>query len=518
MSTIKAKLGDVVRFLGGGTPSKKNLDYWGGPIPWATVKDIKGPILESTIDSITEEGLRNSASRLVPPGTVIIPTRMALGKAAITTRAMAINQDLKAAIPSESLNSRYLLHYFQSESETIERLGAGATVKGVTLDKLARLKIPLPPLNEQKRIAAVLDKADALRRQRQESLKLTEKLLQSAFIDMFGDPATNPKGWQLKELSALGSVDRGVSKHRPRNAPALLGGRYPLIQTGDVSKAGLYIRAFKQTYSELGFKQSKLWPKGTLCITIAANIAQTGILDFDACFPDSVVGFTPFEHSAKSIYVHFLFGFLQAMLEKNAPQAAQKNINLAILRTLQVPAPPFALQEEFERVVLKIMILNENQKNSLTLAEAAFSSIQQRAFRGELDLSKIVIPAADVEEEEDPMPLSLMEKLFPERYKKQGSFNAPQDIEAQLVALESEFNEGRIDYFPWSSDFFKYRTLSKVLNAPFNFEEIWYEAAHDMPDATYESVKDQVLEFLEQGVLEQRFDEGRKEIVFYPRA
>lgn len=98
------------------------------------------------------------------------------------------------------------------------------------------------------------------------------------------------------------SLDRGRSQYRPRNAPELLNGPYPLIQTGDVSKAGLYITTYQNTYSELGLKQSKLWKAGTLCITIAANIAQTAILAFDACFPDSVVGFIPYG-DVNAVYV-----------------------------------------------------------------------------------------------------------------------------------------------------------------------------------------------------------------------
>src|SRR5262249_8289055 len=154
------------------------------------------------------------------------------------------------------------------------------------------LAIPLPPLDEQRRIAAILDHADALRAKRRRALACLDTLTQSVFVDMFGNPVRNERGWPTRKLVELGTLDRGVSKHRPRNDPALLGGPYPLIQTGDVANSGGYITGFVATYSELGLAQSRLWPAGTLCITIAANIAKTGVLTFDACFPDSVVGFT----------------------------------------------------------------------------------------------------------------------------------------------------------------------------------------------------------------------------------
>ena len=140
--------------------------------------------------------------------------------------------------------------------------------------------------------------------------------------------------WKVEYLGKLGELNRGISKFRPRNAPELLGGKYPLIQTGEVSNANLYIETFEKTYSELGLKQSRLWPKGTLCITIAANIAKTAILKFEACFPDSVVGLIS-NNQTNQLFIHYWFSFFQEILEKQAPESAQKNINLKILNELE---------------------------------------------------------------------------------------------------------------------------------------------------------------------------------------
>ena len=150
---------------------------------------------------------------------------------------------------------------------------------------------------------------------------------------MFGDPISNPKGYRKVALGKLGQLDRGISKHRPRDAAFLYGGDYPFIQTGDVTNSGGWIISHSQTYSEAGLAQSRLWPKGILCITIAANIARTGILTFDACFPDSIVGFLP-GPDVTIEYVMYAIGLFQYHLEAQAPQAAQKNINLQVLRTL----------------------------------------------------------------------------------------------------------------------------------------------------------------------------------------
>lgn len=174
-----------------------------------------------------------------------------------------------------------------------------------------------------------------------------------------------------------------MSKHRPRNDPALLGGPYPLIQTGDVANCDKYIRHYQSTYSEKGLAQSKLWPAGTLCITIAANIGKTGALKFEACFPDSVVGFTP----SKRFTVEFVqqwFGFIQPILERDAPQSAQKNINLAILRDLEIISPPIDLQRSFSARIAKIDKLKAAHRAHLEKLDTLFASLQHRAFRGEL--------------------------------------------------------------------------------------------------------------------------------------
>ena len=167
---------------------------------------------------------------------------------------------------------------------------------------------------------------------------------------MFGDPFKNEKKRDLSNLNDLGYFGRGVPKHRTRNATELLGGDYPLIQTGDNLNSGLYIYNYNSTYSELGLKQSKMWHKGTLCVTIAA---QTSILTFDACFPDSVVGFIP-NKNTNNIFIHYWFGFLQKIIDSKATQVAQKNINLQILSKLDVINPPIELQNKFDKIVEQI--------------------------------------------------------------------------------------------------------------------------------------------------------------------
>ena len=152
-----------------------------------------------------------------------------------------------------------------------------------------------------------------------------------------------------------------------------------MIQTGDVANADLYILTYNSTYSELGLKQSKMWKKGTLCITIAANIAKTAILNFDACFPDSVVGFEA-NNRTNNIFIHYWFSFFQEILETQAPESAQKNINLKVLSELKVIVPGKKEQDKFTDFVNQVNKSKVAVQKSLDETQLLFDSLMQKYF------------------------------------------------------------------------------------------------------------------------------------------
>ncbi|EKO6569070.1 restriction endonuclease subunit S [Escherichia coli] len=197
-------------------------------------------------------------------------------------------------------------------------------------------------------------------------------------------PFELPEGWEWSYLSDIGILARGRSKHRPRNDPTLYAdGTIPLVQTGDVARSNGCINTYSALYNQLGLSQSKLWNKGTLCITIAANIADSGILNFDACFPDSAVGFTPYENEIPVLYFHYFMMTIKSTLEKFAPSTAQKNINIDILSQLFFPCPPL---EEFHRIVDKV-------QNLLSVCDVLRAYIQS-AQQTQLHLADALTDAA----------------------------------------------------------------------------------------------------------------------------
>ncbi|MBY5933733.1 restriction endonuclease subunit S [Tateyamaria omphalii] len=380
-------IGEIASVKGGGTPSKRNPEFYEGNIPWVTPKDMKVWEISDSIDKITQEAIDGSATNLVPERSVLLVNRSGILKhtlpVGITRRAVAINQDLKALVCSEQAHPEYVAHIVKAAEPIVLKWVRATTADNFPIESLKELKIPFPSLEEQRRIAGILDQADAIRRLRTRALDKLNSLGHAIFHEMFGDPATNPMNWDIMTLPDLGKLDRGVSKHRPRNDPDLLGGDYPLIQTGDVARAGDYIQKHSSTYSDLGLAQSRMWPKGTVCVTIAANIADTAILDFDACFPDSVVGFDS-SHEATNFFVHRWFATVKGRLEKIAPAVAQKNINLGILKGLPIIKPPRDLIEVYFD---KERSITEQAKHFSAQEEAStqlFASLQHRAFRGEL--------------------------------------------------------------------------------------------------------------------------------------
>lgn len=156
---------------------------------------------------------------------------------------------------------------------------------------------------------------------------------------MISNETTYNLDWDLLELEELGKFERGKSKHRPRHDAILFGGKYPFIQTGEVKSANYKITKFKKTYSKIGLAQSKLWSKNTLCITIAANIAETAILDIEACFPDSIVGFIPKSDDMDSYFMHYIFTYIRRKIQKSVSGSVQDNINVAYLKKLRFRIP-----------------------------------------------------------------------------------------------------------------------------------------------------------------------------------
>ncbi|KUJ77861.1 hypothetical protein AVO45_07755 [Ruegeria marisrubri] len=209
-------------------------------------------------------------------------------------------------------------------------------------------------------------------------------------------PFELPVGWVWARFPELGIFGRGKSKHRPRNDPALYSdGKIPFVQTGDVARSKGLITSSTSFYNDVGLAQSMLWPRGTMCITIAANIADSGILDFDACFPDSVVGLVPASMFDSAKYFEYFIRTAKANLFEFAPATAQKNINLGILETVLIPLPPLAEQHRIVAKVDALMALCDRLEAALTTADTTRTCLLEALLHEALEPSANVLAAAE---------------------------------------------------------------------------------------------------------------------------
>ena len=186
--------------------------------------------------------------------------------------------------------------------------------------------------------------------------------------------------WKVCRIDDLGIINRGKSKHRPRNDAILFGGEYPFIQTGDVKKANLYITEYETTYSDIGLAQSKLWNKGTLCITIAANIAESAILGIDACFPDSVVGFIPYKNKADLKFVKYLLDEFKVYMQQISQGTTQDNLSLEKLRRVKFSAPDYATQVQIANILTAYNDLIENNNRRIRILEQMAENLYKEWF------------------------------------------------------------------------------------------------------------------------------------------
>lgn len=303
---------------------------------------------------------------------------------------------------TEKIIPSYLAYFLRSDYFVKLAVNncSGARMPRVTTKFFQQVAhVPVPSNQEQQRLVkkldALLGHIDTAIEHLEHSLELNDQLFASSLNQAFNPLDAEvqpdgtyqlPEGWEWKMLNDIAEVARGKSKHRPRNDKTLFNGDYPFIQTGDVRNAVKYIESYSETYNEKGLAQSKLWPAGTICLTIAANIGDVAILKFDACFPDSVVGITPSDMNVDFIY-HFL-STIQKQLDSKANSAAQKNINLRILSAVEVPTPSRHKQEEIVKRIDELQLKTQANKQvlqqKLEQLQQLKASLLDSAFRGEL--------------------------------------------------------------------------------------------------------------------------------------
>lgn len=380
------RLADCADIVSGATPSTSESAYWDGDIYWATPKDLsdlEGAYISDTPRKITRRGLESCAATILPPESVLFSSRAPIGHVAINTVPMATNQGFKSFVPDRGrLSSKFLYHWLRRNRPYLESLGNGATFKEVSKAVVARIEIPLPPLPEQRRIAEILDKADALRAKRRAALAQLDTLTQSIFLDMFGDPATNPKGWPVVELASVATTTSGGTPNR--EVAEYFGGGIPWVKSGELHQ-GVVTRT-EESLTERGLAESsaKLVPAGTVLVAMyGATVGAVAVLGIEAATNQAICCVTPTRELNASYFVELLRWHTPSLLAKRVG-GAQPNLSQDLLRRLRLLLPPLERQQAFALCVSRAADVATDYRESLNGLDTLFASLQHRAFRGEL--------------------------------------------------------------------------------------------------------------------------------------
>lgn len=351
--------GNLVDFNLGRTPPRASPIYWKeGKYPWVSISDMTpNGVITDTAEKVSQQAHDSIfRGKLVPEGSLLMSFKLTIGRMSRLGIPAFHNEAIISFQPnSDEISPEYLSYYL---SQINFKDYQDTAIKGQTLNKgkLNSLEIALPPLPEQKKIAHILSTVQLAMEAQERIIQTTTELKKALMHKLFTEGLCNepqkqteiglvPESWDVVKLSEIAKIERGKFSHRPRNEPRFYGGEYPFVQTGDVSNCDGYIRSYTQTLNKDGLAISKMFPAGTILITIAANIGFTGILEFDSACPDSLIGITPNEN----VHTEFLNYYLitqQPEMDRIAPKGTQKNINIQFLKPWPIPLP--SIEEQIQ--------------------------------------------------------------------------------------------------------------------------------------------------------------------------
>jgi len=392
IETRRVKIGDFFEVETGSTPSTAVPDYWeGGNIKWITPLDLgklNSPFISRTSRNITRKGLDNSSATIVPAGSIIISTRAPIGYLAVLTEPMAFNQGCKALLPKNGnpFESLYVYYQLQTKVQEMKNLGSGSTFKEISKEKLESIRIQVPPLPIQKQIAAILEKADAAREKRQQANQLTEQFLQSAFLEMFGDPVTNPKGWENVEAGKLFEIKLGKMLDEKRFTGK---NPRPYLRNLNVQWDGFDLTDIKEMdFTPTEFERNEL-RCGDILVCEGGEVGRCAI--WGEQIPDC--GYQKALHRLRVInpiiegryFVNFMkLAATHGLLLRDTSQVTIAHFTAEKFREFKVLVPPLREQQKFAALVEKVDLLRAKQRESEKELDNLFNSLMQRAFRGEL--------------------------------------------------------------------------------------------------------------------------------------
>jgi type I restriction enzyme, S subunit len=390
------ELGKCCKIISGSTPSRNIPEFWDGDIHWFTPKDLSGlasKYVYEAPEKITKEGFKSCSTNLIPSNSLLFSSRAPIGHLAINKLDCCTNQGFKTMIPSENLDVEYLYYAIKRIVPQLQDMGNGATFKELSKSIFEKVVIPLPPLSTQKKIAAILDAADVYRQKTKTLIEKYDQLAQSLFLDMFGDPVRNPKGWKVNLLGEL-TKDMKYGTNCKSDETETEGSiaiiRIPNIQPGFIDYSDL--KYSKLPEEEL--KKVKLKRGDLLFVRSNGNpeyIGRCAYFNSDkivAAYASYLIRVRLLRSDIVSpLFVSFIFNYKSyrnRVLREARTTAGNYNLNTQGLKGFEIIIPPITLQNQFAERIQLIEAQKQQAQASLQKAEDLFNSLLQRAFKGEL--------------------------------------------------------------------------------------------------------------------------------------
>jgi type I restriction enzyme S subunit len=403
-------LGDLCDVVAGGTPSRSQAEYFGGDVAWVKISDMLQGRITSTDESLTREGLASCRAKVLPVGTLLVSIFATIGRTAVLGIPAATNQAIVGVTPRryQDLHADYLRHYLDFTAVRLNQQARGVAQNNINASMLKAVSIPLPPLAEQKRIAAVLDKADDLRGKRRQALATLDTLLRSVFLDMFGDPVTNPKGWPIVTVESL--LAKGDS--RIRTGPfgsQLLHSEFVAEGVPVLGIENVVTNRFRWTEPRCiaegkyrnNFTRYRVFP-GDVLVTIMGTVGRVCVApdDLPECMSTKHLCVITLD-KAKVLPVFIWASFLHDASVRSQMRMAGKGAimegwNSTTIRQLRVKMPPLKLQREFAEACDAILATNRSLVKHAEAADTLFATLQSGAFAGTLFHGERATAAASV--------------------------------------------------------------------------------------------------------------------------
>lgn len=379
------KIGDIGQVVSGSTPKTGVGEYWdNGNIVWLTPTDLRAEekYLSEGGRKITEAGLESANLTLVPKGTVLLTSRAPIGKVAIAGTELCTNQGFKNIICSDKVHNEYLYYYLKGNTALLNHLGRGATFKEISKTIVEDIEIPLPPLETQKKIAAVLARAQELIDKRKQQIEMLDEFLQSVFLDMFGDPVTNPDGLPTISLGEIGKWQSGGTPSRAK--PEFFQGNIPWLTAGELNHLYVYDSIESITQKAIQETSARFIEKGSLLLGMYDTAALKSSINMMNCSCNQAIAFSKLDESrANTLYVYHIIQYGKDHYKRQQRGVRQKNLNLSMIRNLEILYPPISEQNRFAGVVDQVIIRKRLMEKALSEMQNLFNSIMQRAFKGE---------------------------------------------------------------------------------------------------------------------------------------